>query len=353
MKARIFGMKRLSVLFGSLFVFGALYAQTDAPVNLYFDLPLLMNPARCGLAQEEAESFTAQKKDRIAGSKVQQMVRFNYKNQCAGAFNSESLRILSASYEARFFENRMALGAHIYSNTLNASSMRDISAALAYAYHWDVAADEDGNVLHRLSFGLQAAYRYWGYNTANMQTGSMYDPSYTGGYNPGLHPSEDEFPEKHMFDMHFGIHYTGNLGERWRLNAGVALFHMTRPHSGLTDDTRRVPLRWAAYADAFFMLSPDLRTTGQGSELGFAAYYGYQASEYAAQRAYVIQAGLAYRYHFNSDFFIGASFLFRTEQTFIPQLTLDIHRFTLRFQMEFNANYTYNNLFAIGLSYRF
>ncbi len=101
------------------------------------------------------------------------------------------------------------------------------------------------------------------------------------------------------------------------------------------------------------MLSPNLRATGQGSELSFTASYAYQASEYAAQRAYMIQAGLGYRYHFNSDLFIGASFLFRTEQTFIPQITLDVHRFTLRFQMEFNANYTYNNLFAIGLSYRF
>lgn len=340
------------MLLCGIFAFGVLCAQTDAPVDMYFDLPLLVNPARCGLSQEETEVFVQKKKDGEEG-KVRQTVHLNYKNQCVGAFNSESLRILSASYEARFFENRMALGAHIYSNTLNASSMRDISAVLSYAYHWDVAADGEGNILHRLSFGLQAAYRFWGYNTANMQTGSMYDPSYTGGYNPGLHPSQDEFPERHMFDAHFGIHYTGNLGERWRLNAGVALFHMFRPRSGLTDDNQRVPLRWAAYSEASFMLSPNLRATGQGSELSFTASYAYQASEYAAQRAYMIQAGLGYRYHFNSDLFIGASFIFRTEQTFIPQITLDVHRFTLRFQMEFNANYTYNNLFAIGLSYRF
>lgn len=346
-------MQRLSMLLFCLLAPCMLRAQTDAPASLYFDLPLLVNPARCGLWQEDMEPFASPQDEETPVRKTLQSVQLNYKNQCAGAFNSESLRILSAAYQARFFNNRMALGAHFYSNTLNASSMRDISAALTYAYHWDIAADENGNFLHRVSFGLQAAYRYWGYNTANMQTGSMYDPSYLGGYNPSLHPSQDEFPEKHMFDAHFGVHYSGNLGDRWRVNAGGAIFHMFRPHSGLMDDSRRVPLRWAAYADASFMLSPNLRATGQGSELGFTAFYGYQASEYAAQRSYTIQAGLSYRYHFSADLFLGASFLFRTEQTFVPQITFDIQRFTLCFQMEFNANYTYNNLFAIGLSYRF
>lgn len=325
-------------------------AQVDAPVNTGFDIPLLINPAQCGLTEEEYDPLFAYSnpKERMSNA-----VQLNYKNQVSGAFSRYSMRIVSAAYQARFFQKRMALGLHLYSNTLNASALSDFSAFVTYAYHWDMVLDEFGAPLHRLSFGLQAGYRHWGYNSGNMLTGSMYDPSYIGGYNPSLRPDDAELPDnKNMFDGNFGLQYTGVFSSKVRLNIGGSLYHIFRPKTGIFSPDYRVPMRWVAYTDLFVAVSPGFMEVGRGSQLGFSFMYNYQRPESSHDKASTFEGGINYYYLFKKNLSVGCGLLYRTEMTFVPQVMIDVDRFTLRLQMEFNVNYSYNNLMAIGLGYR-
>ena len=345
------------------------HAQTDAPLNPGFDIGILVNPARCGLDGELFDPLfrmgglrSEPGSPELPAKRVSQTVNLNYKNQLARAFSDGSLKILSASYQARFFKERMALGVHAYSNTLNTQAMQDFQLMLTYAYHWSIVEDDAGNPLHRLSFGLQAGYRNYGYRTGNMQTGSMYDPSYTGGFNPSLLPFEELPRTRHLADGHAGVQYTGVFSS-WRLDAGVAFFHLFRPETGILEEGYRVPLRFSAYASAVLPLGswrrfgwngvsrPGSAGAG-GSELGFDFYYVFQPDRLGSSLSSVFYGGVSYRYVLQRDFSVGGALYFRSQRTFIPQVMLDLARFTLLFQMEFNANYSYNNLFSIGLGYR-
>lgn len=330
--------------------FPRLSAQCDAPLNPGFDLGLMVNPARCGLDGEVFDPFYRDVVFSRERKKTAQNVSLDYKNQINGAFSSSSLKILSAAYQCRFFRERMALGVHAYSNTLYSQAVQDFQIMLTYAYHWTIAADLEGTPLHRLSFALQAGYRNYGYRTENMQTGSMYDPSYVGGFNPSLLPL-DQLPEpRHLADGNFGMQYSGIFGSRWRLDAGFSAFHLFRPKTGVIDETYRVPLRFSAYASAAVGLSP--RTSPKGSELGFVFYYSYQPDNGVGSVLSAFYGGVSYRYVFAPDYSVGGALYVRSQCTFIPQLTIDLARFTLMFQMEFNTNYSFNNLFSLGLAYR-
>lgn len=341
---------RVSCLFLAVSLFFCtvcrIQAQCDAPLNPGFDLGLMVDPARCGLDGEVFDPFYREAVSSRDRRKTSQNVSINYKNQINQAFSNNSLKILSAAYQCRFFRERMALGVHAYSNTLYSQAMQDFQIMFTYAYHWTIVADLEGIPLHRLSFALQAGYRNYGYRTGNMQTGSMYDPSYVGGFNPSLLPF-DQLPEpRHLADGNFGMQYSGIFDSRWRLDAGFSAFHLFRPKTGVLDENYRVPLRFSAYASATVGLSE------KGSELGFVFYYSYQADNSADNVLSAFYGGLSYRYVLAPGYALGGSLYFRSERTFIPQLTIDLARFTLMFQMEFNTNYSFNNLFSIGLAYR-
>ena len=331
-------------------------AQIDAPLNPGFDFNMMINPALCGLDGEAYAPFYAAVETRSYKS-IHHSLGLNYKNQLKGAFSSNSLRIISANYQCRFSRERMALGVYVYSNTLNKQALRDFQIMLNYAYHWTIEEDEAGHPVHRLSFGLQAGYRNYGYQTDNIRTGDMYDPRYTHGIN-FANASIDELPDpRNLFDGHAGVSYMGRFGTRARVEAGVGAFHLFRPKTGaLENETLRTPLRFSAFARTVVALSgyQSKLESGEGSQLLVGVYYNYQSDKLSGNSiASTFEARLGYRYVFDPSASVGFSLAYRTRCAFIPQITLDISNFTLLLQMEANVNYSYNNLFSIGLAYRF
>lgn len=331
-------------------------AQIDAPLNPGFDFNMMINPALCGLDGETYAPFYAAVETR-SYKNVHHSLGLNYKNQLKGAFSSNSLRILSANYQCRFSRERMALGVYVYSNTLNKQALRDFQIMLNYAYHWTIIQDEEGHPVHRLSFGLQAGYRNYGYQTDNIRVGDMYDPSYTHGINLSLTPV-DELPDpRNLFDGHAGVSYMGRFDQRARVEAGFAAFHLFRPKTGaLENETFRIPMRYSLYAQTVIALSgyqTELES-GKGSQLLVGVYYNYQSDKLSGNNiASTFSARVGYRYVFDPSMSVGCSLAYRTRCAFIPQITLDMANFTLLMQMEANVNYSYNNLFSIGLGYRF
>ncbi|MEG1497978.1 MAG: type IX secretion system membrane protein PorP/SprF, partial [Bacteroidales bacterium] len=350
-------LKASAFLFALFFFFflGSIFAwgQNDAPLNPTFDLPLLLNPAMAGLGTENFDGFggmasalTSRKNKRSSQSFL-----VHYKNQLSGAFSASSLKIISASYENLFFKKRMALGVDVYSNTLNNTALTDLSVMITYAYHWNIIEDMYGNPQHRLSFGLQAGYRQWSFNVEKMHTGSMYDPSYTGGYNPSLSVLDPkEQTNKNLFDAQFGLYYTGVLSSSFLLHLGASAWHIFRPETGFLFEKERTPVKWVAYADVVWKFGGETGTetglsTGS-SDLKLHGFYNYQGGWN------LWELGLNYQYHFTSDYSLALGFGYRSGNVFLPIIMADIKNFTLKFQMECNATYAVNNLFAIGLGYR-
>lgn len=331
-------------------------AQVDAPLSPGFDFNMMINPALCGLDGETyAPFFAAVETGRYKS--VHHSAGLDYKNQLKGAFSSNSLRIVSANYQCRFSRERMAIGVYVYSNTLNKQALRDFQIMLNYAYHWAIVEDEEGIPVHRLSFGLQAGYRNYGYQVGNIRVGDMYDPSYTHGINLSV-ASIDELPDpRNLFDGHAGVSYMGRFGCRARVEAGVAAFHLFRPRTGaLEGETLHVPLRFSAHAQTVIALSgyqTDLES-GKGPQLLVGVYYNYQSDKHSGNSVpSTFSARVGYRHVFDPSLSLGFSLAYRTRCAFVPQITLDISGFTLLMQMEANVNYSYNNLFSIGAAYRF
>ncbi|MDE6630171.1 MAG: type IX secretion system membrane protein PorP/SprF [Bacteroidales bacterium] len=342
-------------LLGGIGVAGVSRAQIDAPLNPGFDFNMMINPALCGLDGEAYAPFYAAVETRSYKS-VHHSLGLNYKNQLKGAFSSNSLRIISANYQCRFSRERMALGVYIYSNTLNKQALRDFQIMINYAYHWTLVEDMVGDPLHRLSFGVQAGYRNYSYQTDNMLTGDMYDPSYTHGINLSLVPSDELADPRNLFDGHAGVSYMGRFDNRARVEAGVGAFHLLRPKTGaLEDGNFRIPLRFVAFAQAVIAMgSQSQLETGSGSQFLVGLYYSYQSDKHSSNSiASTVSARVGYRYVFNASTSMGVALVYRTRCAFIPQVSFDIANFSLLLQMEANANYSYNNMFSIGLAYRF
>lgn len=346
----MFFVRRLYLVVGLCLLLSCwhgLRAQVDVPFSLHFDAGLLYNPSTCGLSSEEAFLHTEGRT-----SPVKQEILLNYRNQMSNAFTSQSVKILNLAYQVRFFKERMSLGVHVFSNTLNRQAMQDIMAMFTYAYHWTIVSGSEGWPMHRLSFGLQAGYRFYGFKPDNILTGGMYDPSYVGGYNPSLRPV-DELPEpRNLFDGNFGILYTGRFSERLILNAGFSMYHLFRPQTGWGDDIKAVPLRWLGHAQVLYSLSSVYGNSQLKPEIGVSAFYSYQSYDLSSQKPHTIGAGIEVRMHLEPWYLFSLGLDFRTERTFIPYFAFDVKGFELRLQMEFNASYSYNNMMGIGLSYR-
>lgn len=321
------------------------YAQMDSPLSHRFDLPILLNPANAGLGG-----------GLFGENKSNHNFRLNYKSQLTNAFNNNSLKILSGSYQGRFFNKQMALGLSVYSNTLNNAALRDLSVMLTYAYHWTIDRDAFGDPSHLLSFGVQAGVRRWAVDMESLRTNSMYDPSYSGGFNPSLLPDYlANDASKNMFDLQIGVNYSGVLiSDALFLNVGFSLWHINRAKSNFLEEGGRVSIKYVTYAGLTWRSGAVgmNHSTGGVSEVSGTVSYINQAS------SQLLEISALYRYFLGSNISIGGGLAFRTlsySNVFSPFVVLDLYSFTLdlQFDLQSGTGSSVNNLFAIGLGYRF
>lgn len=327
-------------------------AQQDSPLSANFDLPLLINPARCGLNGETLNDYTSV-----------HSANLNYKTQMNGMFAGYAIRVLSASYNILLLDRTMAAGIEIYTNTLNNAATSDFSANLTYAYHWNLSKEQQGEVRHRLSFGLQAGLRRWAINLDRLQTGSMYDPAYSGGINPSLAPIYDfEELSRTVFDIQVGAHYTGWINPNLNVQGGVSAYHLNRGQTGLGFVTSRTPVRFNVYGGAAWRNKEVPASSGRhgGIEINFdqAAHEVSGTVTFINQNTYnMLEIAAMYRLYLSGDFSVGAGLAYRTlsqANVFSPVLSADIDGFTLNIQCDFNCGTggAFTNIFAIGLAYR-
>lgn len=332
---------------------GRARAQQDSPLSTNFDLPLLMNPARSGLSGEKVHDEASK-----------HFFNLNYKNQLRGCFSSTAIRMLSASYSALLLDRTMSAGLDVYTNTLNNAVVSDFSIHANYAYHWLIGTSSENGDLHRLSFGLQAGLRNWGVDLDDIKTGGMYDPAYSGGFNPALVPSyEFDDLSRTVFDLQVGIHYTGWVQPNLCVESGLSAYHLNRGRAGLGDVSDRMDIKFLVYGglswhdkampesvseDGHYQVDAALMAHEVGGTVTYMNQGVYHVLEFAAMYRLYLCAGLS----------VGAGLAYRTlcqAHVFSPLFALDISRFQLNLQFDINAGVGkgYTNLMSIGLAYRF
>ena len=361
MKSIVLSIKRIQLTVRAVCLLGCAVlsavparAQQDSPLSANFDLPLLINPARCGLNGEALHDYAS-----IHSANL------NYKSQMNGMFANYAIRVLSASYNILLLDRTMAAGIEIYTNTLNNAASSDFSANLTYAYHWNLSNEQsDSEVKHRLSFGLQAGFRRWAINLDRLQTGSMYDPAYSGGINPSLAPIYDfEELSRTVFDIQVGAHYTGWLTPTLNVQGGVSAYHLNRAQTGLGYVMSRTPVRFNVYGGAAWQSKEVPAASvrhGGGLEIDFeqATHEVSGTVTYINQNYYnMLEIAAMYRLYLCGDFSVGAGLAYRTlsqANVFSPMLSADIDSFTINIQCDFNCGTggAFTNMFAIGLAYR-
>ena len=347
-------VRRVTVAFVVVLSAVPAWAQQDSPLSANFDLPVLINPARCGLNGETVNDYTSN-----------HAANLNYKTQMNGGFTNRAIRVLSASYNALLLKRTMAVGLDVYTNTLNGAAISDFSVHLTYAYHWVVGKDAADNPVHRVSFGLQAGFRRWAIDVGRLQPGSMYDPAYSGGINPAMAPIYD-FDEvaNTVFDLQAGVYYTGWVAPGLRVTGSLSGYHLNRAQTGLGTYESRTPIRFAVSGGITwrnrsvpeaqedeptgYIVSPDLMSSEIGGTITFSNQGTYNLLEIAA----------LYRLYLCADLSLGAGIAYRMlsgARVFSPMLALDISRFSLNLQCDLNLGTGggYTNIFAIGLGYRF
>lgn len=344
------------VLTGAMILTGGLFeaqAQQDNPLSTNFDLPTLINPATGGLAGEAFNDYT-----------TKHHANLNYKTQMSAGFTGAAIRVLNASYNMMLFDRKLAAGLDIFTNSLNNAALSDFSMHLNCAYHWVLSKEGGDHPAHRLSFGLQAGFRRWAINADKIHTGSQYDPAYSYGYNPAVHPIIDlEELSRTVFDLQAGVHYTGWVMPNIRAHGGISGYHLNRGQFGLTSLEVRTPIRFAFYGGAMWQDKP-APTPSPKPTYSFAIDRSAMTSEVTGTLAFVNQGSYntfeisaLYRMYLSGDFVAGAGMAYRTlskANVFSPVLSVGFSNITVNLQCDLNlgTGAAYTNIFAIGLGYR-
>lgn len=335
-------------------------AQQDAPLSYVYDVSVLVNPALVGLGGELYGDIHSR-----------DIFRLNYKNQIADAFTYYSVKTASLSYEHLFAKERMGLGFNVYSNTYGRNAFRDLAVMASYAYHVTLAKNAN-SVTHRISLGLSAGYRNLAYDFDDIQTGSMYDPRYVGGFDPSERPIFDNsYNQAHVFDINVGAVYTGKVSDMCILKAGVAASHIFNSETDFMEEGSRRPIKAIAFVESSFRFG-GVKTYGNNLQTGEKIRYSVNntsISPYSAPRNFselstsilyvyqdfnnTLELAVSYKFHFSSVYSLGVGLAYRTETVVIPAILTDFARFSLAISFEYHTTANYNNMVALGLGYRF
>jgi type IX secretion system PorP/SprF family membrane protein len=332
----------------SIFLFWGVfcaYSQIDFPVH-FTDAPLRINPARAGLS----DNFAPEGKGSVYAS---------YKNQTSDMFGGSSLKIIDAGVEQSFMNKSISIGFDVFSGTLCKTALTDFSFRFTAAYHWNISKDFYGNVAHRISFGLQAAYRNFSLNTDNLTTVGMYNPTYTGGIDWSSSPfaNGNYNSTRNIFDMAAGVYYTGETANLLCLHVGVSANHITRPKTAFIEENSRTPVRTIVQADITWQSTDFVQSyNNRGKsiqEIPSGMMFASGDILYSNQGAFnAIEVGGSFRYYIKGRNAVGAMLHGRYENKngeIIPALSFHFSVFSLYLGYEVFFKNSLTNMAYIGL----
>lgn len=316
-------MKRLLLVL--IFLVGLLayaQAQQDFPVSFKNDHPFFSNPSLSALENKSM------------------LLQSGYKSQTNNAFNNIGVKSIYVAAEKNIIENQMAVGFVVLSNTINRTALNDLSILLNYNYQLNLQKNAQGVSTRKLNFGLQAGLREWSFSSENLTFGSQYDPSYLGGYNPGISPSVQLLEYKIVFDANVGANYTHLFQNDMTFSGGFALFHIFRPHTGFTETEGRIALKTIAHAS--------LNVTH------FRKLNVLYSAMYLHQNPYqMLEVGAMATIFLDTKTSLRAGLYYRSPSVILPVVGIASQNVSINFSMETYLESSYSNMFNVSLAYYF
>ena len=215
-------------LFAVFFVSITSQAQ-DIHFSQFYNSPLNLNPALAG-------NFDGNY--RFAG---------NYRNQ----WNSVTIPFstFSMSADAKNIFGKNNVGAGVIFNNDNTGDSRFRTTVFNVVGSYGIPFKKDSS--QRITVGVQT-----GITNKNLSYDELrFDAQYNGiSYVDGL-PNRESFisTSQNFFNLHAGITYDNQIGERKKLSVGVSLFNITKPkESYFNNQAIRVDRRFSGFASYQF-----------------------------------------------------------------------------------------------------
>jgi len=333
---------RLRAVLLKLFV--ALFAGTvsaqDIHFSQFYESPLTMNPALCGM-------FIGQCRAEL-----------NYKSQWGSAMGSGyGFNTMAASFEWHNIVKKWKTG--YLSPALSAYSdksgdakigITEINLTLASGIKLD-----DNNAL---SAGLQGGWAQHSITTTALQWGTQYNPNTTTGFDPDLPADPAMGNSFHYYDFSGGLAWNYNSSNSditsnnyLRANAGLALFHINQPDQtfyGNYDPSAagvKLYMRWVAHAQVIF----NVPNTNFGFVPAFVYYRQGPATEtdLGMKVRYVLKQNSKY-----TGLIKGAALdlgaYYRVKDAVIPTLQMELGAYAIGISYDINVSYLNKATYGAG-----
>lgn len=307
----------------------------DIHFSQFYDSPLTMNPALCGMFRGD------------------EYVGLNYKNQWGSVmgsgygFNTIAAEAQMHTLVKKWNKSYLAPGLSFYNDKSGDGRIGVTEVCLSIGSGLYI---DDKNTI---AGGLQGGWAQNSMSTSNLQWGSQYDPNSSSGYDPGLPADPITGNSFSYLDFSGGIAWnyaTGNTNmtsnNYFRVNAGVAVFHVNQPkdsYYNVAAPGEKLYMRWVGHAMVEYSIPNSnigiipavvyyLQGPAQETDLGFRVRYILrQDSKYTG---FVKGAALD----------VGA--YYRMNDSFIPLVQMEFSSYSIG--VSYDANVSSLGRFAPG-----
>lgn len=298
-------------VFCILFFVQKITAQTGFPLSQITDAPILINPAATGFFDDKYRIHT------------------NFKSQIARTL-SGGVKGVGVMADYNHEDLNMGFGVSIFSNTVNRSALRDFNLLLSYGYHVRV------NDWSLLSLGVQSGFKQVGFNLEELTFGSQFDPSYKGGFNPDLRPS-DLFPSnRNSLDASVGVLWKAFIEPSFLVKTGISAFHL-------------IPVR-VDFLTKETYLSPKLVFLGEVRYVDDPFHWIASVMHVSQTNNVYTEMGITAEFRDRSNF-ASIGLFHRTPNVIIPTAGIGTNQFAVHISIEYFLKTSFSQIFNISLLY--
>lgn len=296
-------MKKIIYLGVMMLAFTGIYAQ-DGQLSYVYASPLAINPASTG---------------NIAEGKWRVMSSFRKQ---WSSFIDKGIVNYTLSFDAPFNSERVALGALFYNNSASDGAVKNISAAISFAYNIYI----NYSAKTKLVFGIQAGFGQKSFEPDKLTFDNQYVPGF--GFDPSMDSKEHFSHTSVMYpDFSFGtLIFKEERGSKkffpW---IGFSAFHLTEPNESFSSEPSRLPRKYII---------------STGSIIKSSEKFSFEPHILMINQASVFQfnAGCTFNVDLNKVTTLMFGAYFRSEDAGIAMLGIDYNRYTLQFVYDINTS---------------
>lgn len=250
-------------------------------------------------------------------------ITLNHRNQWRQLPSPMVTSKLSVEKRIQHFQHEFGLGLYVANDAVSDINLRANKFLISGSYQLNLNN-------HLIRFGAQSGLIYRS-SDFDAQTFPEQWNYAIGEFDDNLGNNEINLAANEAYlDLNVGASWTKRVGAKWKLNAGVALFHLNRPKDGFTDvGTQRLPVRQVVNLRADYKMSNKFTITPTALIMTTTATKD-------------LLFGAMGRYFINQDLSVGAAVSYRgsvvDSDAMIPTVMMGYKRWQLGFSNDYNLS---------------